>query len=329
MTEGDGPTISVIIPAFNAEATLPACIHALDRQIGAPSFEVIVVDDGSRDGTATVAAAEGVSVERIAHTGAAAARNRGVQVALGTLLLFTDADCVPNPDWVARLSAPFGESSVAGARGTYRTRQRSLVARFVQQEYEDKYRLLRPLQDIDFVDTYSAAYRRDVFLQNGGFDPSLRFDEDQEFSFRVANHGHRLVFVPDAIVYHHHADSVRSYIRKKCGIGYWKAAVILTHPNKLARDTHTPFSQRAQMLLFYLTAALGITAALGAISGWYPLGAALALTATTLPFAWRAWHKDKGVALASPLLLWGRAAALGTGFALGLLRFLPKRLRRT
>ena len=118
MTEGDGPTISVIIPAFNAEATLPACLHALDRQIGAPSFEVIVVDDGSRDGTATVAAAEGVSVERIAHTGAAAARNRGVQVALGTLLLFTDADCVPNPDWVARLSAPFGESSVAGARGT-------------------------------------------------------------------------------------------------------------------------------------------------------------------------------------------------------------------
>jgi len=179
------------------------------------------------------------------------------------------------------------------------------------------------------VDTYSAAYRRDVFLQNGGFDPSLRFDEDQEFSFRVANRGRRLVFVPDAIVYHHHADSVCGYVRKKCGIGYWKAAVILTHPNKLARDTHTPFSQRAQMLLFYLTAALCIPAALRAISGWLPLGAALALTATTLPFARRAWRKDKGVALASPLLLWGRAAALGTGFALGLLRFLPKRLRRT
>ncbi len=329
MPEDPSPAVSVIIPARNAAATLPACLDALRRQTGEPpAFEVVVVDDGSTDDTAAVAEAAGARVERMAHAGRAAARNRGAEVARGALLLFTDADCVPTADWVARLAAPFADASVAGARGVYRTRQRSLVARFVQLEYEDKYRLLKPLQDIDFVDTYSAAYRREVFLTNGGFDPTLPFDEDQDFSFRLANRGHRLVFAPDAVVYHHHAESLRAYASKKSRIGFWKAKIVLTHPNKLARDTHTPLSQRAQMVLFYATILLGLVAAAGVASFWWPVVAALALTATTLPFTWRAARKDALAGLAAPLLLWVRAAALGTGFALGMARFLPRRLRR-
>lgn len=329
MTEGSSPAVSVVIPARNAAATLPACLEALRYQTGnPPAFEVVVVDDGSTDDTAGVAGAMGVRVERISHTGAAAARNRGVEVTRGALLLFTDADCVPTPDWVARLTAPFADASVAGARGVYRTRQRSLVARFVQLEYEDKYRLLKPLQDIDFVDTYSAAYRRDVFLANGGFDPTFPFAEDQDFSFRLANRGYRLIFVPDAVVYHRHAESIRAYASKKFRIGFWKAKIVLTHPNKLARDTHTPPSQRAQFALFYLTVLLCIPAAAGAVSFWLPGSVALALTATTLPFAWRAARKDVLVGLAAPLLLWARAAALGIGFALGMARFLPQKVRR-
>ena len=100
------------------------------------------------------------------------------------------------------------------------------------------------------------------------------------------------------------------------------------HPNKLARDTHTPFSQRAQLLLLYLALALAVPAAWGALSFWFPVGTALALTATTLPFAWRAASEDREVAWAAPLLLWGRTLALGFGFAAGLLRFLPARVRR-
>lgn len=329
MPEDPSPAVSVVIPARNAAATLPACLDALRRQTGGPpAFEVVVVDDGSTDDTAAVAEAAGARVERMAHAGRAAARNRGAEVAQGALLLFTDADCVPNPDWIARLTAPFADSTVAGARGVYRTRQRALVARFVQLEYEDKYRLLKPLQDIDFVDTYSAAYRREVFLANGGFDPTLPFDEDQDFSFRLANRGHRLVFVPDAVVYHQHAESLRAYASKKFRIGFWKAKIVLTHPNKLARDTHTPLSQRVELALFYLTVLLALAAAMGVVSFWWPAASALALTATTLPFAWRAARKDAAVGLAAPLLLWVRAAALGMGFALGMARFLPRRLWR-
>ncbi len=329
MPNGNAPEISVVIPAFNASATLGHCLSALAEQADPhPDFEVILVDDGSTDDTAAIARAAGVRVECVAHAGRAAARNHGAHVARGSILLFTDSDCEPRSDWVARLSEPFADPTVAGARGVYLTRQGSLVARFVQLEYEDKYRRLKPLQTIDFVDTYSAAYRRELFLAHGGFNPSFRFDEDQELSFRLASQGLRLVFVPEAGVYHNHTISLGAYLKKKLGIGFWKAAVVLLHPNKLARDTHTPFSQRAQLLLLYVALALAVAAAFGALSFWYPVGTALALTATTLPFAWRAARKDHQVAWVSPVLLWGRALALGLGFAAGLLRFLPARIRR-
>jgi hypothetical protein len=152
--------VSVIVPAYNAEATLGDCLAALQ-------------------------------LIRQPNAGPAAARNRGVQAARGEILLFTDADCAPTPDWIERLTEPFRAPEVAGAKGVYRTRQRELVARFVQLEYEDKYARMSRQDRIDFVDTYSAAYRRDVFLANGGFDalfPAASV-EDQEFSFRLARKG--------------------------------------------------------------------------------------------------------------------------------------------
>ena len=63
------------------------------------------------------------------------------------------------------------------------------MPRFVQLEYESRYQIMERLRYIDFVDTYSAGYRRDVLLRHGGFDERLRFVEDQELSFRLARSG--------------------------------------------------------------------------------------------------------------------------------------------
>jgi cellulose synthase/poly-beta-1,6-N-acetylglucosamine synthase-like glycosyltransferase len=315
--------VTVIIPAHNAETTLERCLAALSAQTRPPD-EIIVVDDGSTDGTADVAIDYDVQVLRQARAGPAAARNAGVRVARGELLLFTDADCAPTPDWVDRMVAPFADPTVAGAKGIYRTTQVEPVARFVQIEYEDRYDRMRDQEQIDFVDTYSAGYRRDVLSSVGGFDESFAYLEDQELSFRLAERGYRFMFVPDAAVYHRHADNLLWYARKKYVIGQWKASVARRHPSKLARDSHTPQNLKLQM---GLAGAGGVVLVLGAfmrrsrLARW-GLGFWAVFGLTTLPFVRKAWRKDRTIALLAPLLLFVRAWALGVGFLMGNLRWL-------
>ena len=151
---------SVVVPAYQAAAVLPSCLGALQRQtIDRAQLEIIVVDDGSTDSTA--AAAEQAlrdfpasQVIRTKHGGPAKARNLGARIARGDVLLFTDADCEPVPDWLEHFARVFLEPSISGAAGAYATRQRSLVARFVQQEYEERYDHTRRQAAIDFIDTY-------------------------------------------------------------------------------------------------------------------------------------------------------------------------------
>lgn len=332
------PFVSVIVPAYNAAATLPACLAALATQdYPRDRYEVIVVDDGSTDDTAAIAAAAGLRVIRQANAGPAAARNAGAAAAQGELLLFTDADCAPVPGWISALVSPFADPQVAGAKGAYLTRQRGLVPRFTQLEYEDRYDRMAGAETIDFVDTYSAAYRRDIFQANRGFDtifPTASV-EDQELSFRLAEKGYRLVFVPQAQVYHRHNPTLRAYIRRKFYIGYWKALLARWHPTRLVKDSHTPQTLKLQMILAAITLAAlvagGLTAAAGAmglLAAWVWESAlvvaglaALAFTLTGIPFLAKVWRRDRGVFLAAVRLLWVRALALGVGFGLGLLRF--------
>jgi glycosyltransferase involved in cell wall biosynthesis len=312
--------ISVIIPVYNGRQTLPACLKALQHQTRPPD-EVIVVDDGSTDDTAAIAARLRVTVLSQTNAGPAAARNNGAQIAHGDILLFTDADCVPAPDWVERMVAPFADPTVAGAKGEYRTHQPELVARFVQQEYQDRYDRMIGQPQIDFVDTYAAAYRRDLFLAAGGFDPSFPTAsvEDQEFSFRLAGQGYRLVFVPEAIVYHQHDRTVAEYAQRKFWIGYWKALVTRRYPAKLLHDSHTPQLLKAQM---GLAAVGGVLLLIGGVtrSGWVVSAAGLTwllLLLSGLPFYAKIWRRDAAVLGVTPALLFVRAWSLGWGFVFG------------
>ena len=313
--------ISVVIPVRNAAGTLGTCLEALARQtVAAGNFEIIVVNDGSTDATREVALAHPVSCFDIAPAGPAAARNYGVGQVRGELVLFTDGDCAPAPDWIEQMSAPFADLEVVGARGVYRTRQNSLIARFVQQEYQDKYDRTRRRATIDFIDTYSAAYRRSVLLANGGFETAFSAPsvEDQEFSFRLAEKGYKLIFAPLAAVYHQHDSTLSEYARRKFWIGYWKAFLLRWHPEKALGDSHTPLSQRAQLGLLGLAVGLAI-AGMAWHGLWWGTAAGLALFfASAVPFFFKLWRRDRPVLLIAPLLLLVRAGALAAGLAAGL-----------
>ena len=166
---------TVIVPAYRAAGMVGPCVRALARQtVPRCEYEIIVADDGSADETADAARESGADqVLILPHHGPAAARNAGVAAANGRIVLFTDADCEPASDWIARMGEVFDDPQVMGAKGVYRTRQRSPVARFVQLEYQDKYDRMRGQASIDFVDTYAAAYRRLLFEAGVGFDPAF------------------------------------------------------------------------------------------------------------------------------------------------------------
>ncbi len=312
--------ISVIIPAHNAANSIAKCVESVRNQSISPDeYEIIVVDDGSTDDTASIAWQSGAEVVQQNRGRPAAARNAGINAAQGDILCFTDADCFPTPNWLEELTRPFDNPDIIGSKGIYTSEQTELTARFVQLEYEDKYDLLRGQERIDFIDTYSAAYRRQVLMANNCFDESFPYLEDQELSFRLAARGYGMVFQPTAVVSHLHSHTLVGYFRKKFTIGYWKAQVIRRFPKHGVKDSHTPQVMKIQMglmALFYPTLAATL------LTPWAGL-ALLALTAvfllTTLAFVGKAWPKDKGVALASPFLLAVRATALGMGYGWGII----------
>ena len=318
--------VSVIVPARGGHELLARCLRALGEQRGMDGlFEVIVVDDGSEQPLKPLAEEHGARCIVQEPLGPAAARNTGAQAAQGKILAFTDSDCAPVDDWLQHLIAPFEDPGVVGVKGAYASEQAGWVPRFVQQEYEAKYRRMASLEKIDFIDTYSAAYRRDVFLENGGFDTAFPVPsvEDQELSFRLARKGYRMVFAPQAVVVHIHDENVTEYIRRKFNIGYWKAFMLRWLPEKMLSDSHTLPVQRWQIGL------LGLALAGLALGFFWTPAFVLLLTSFSLiflidaPFLLHLLRKDLGWLFIAPPMLVLRAGFLGLGLAIGFL-FPPK-----
>lgn len=306
--------VSAIIPTYNSEDTIKRCLDSLLNQTFRDKYEIIVVDDASTDNTVGAVASYPVDLFAQEHRGPAAARNLGAKNAGGEIILFTDADCIPEPDWVERMCAPFEDEQIAGVQGRYRTRQAGVVARFVQYEIEERYEIMSRREYIDFVSTYSAAYRKNIFLGEGGFDENfpIASGEDTDLSYRLASKGHKMVFVPDAIVYHRHPDHIFQYLKMKFYRAYWRVSLYRKNPEKTIKDAYTPQMLKLQIALFYLLP----------ISLFFDLTPIVALlfTLTTLPLSWQIFKKDKKVGLLAPIFIALRGAAFGTGLAYGLLK---------
>ena len=277
--------ISVIVPAYNSEGTLGQCIAALQSQsLARDQYEIIVVDDGSTDQTTQVAHQYGVRLICQPNAGPAAARNRGAQAARGRIILFTDADCVPEPNWIEAMISPFADQDVVGVSGRIRTHQKGLVPRFIQLEYDDRYGNIAKHRYIDHINTATGAYRRERFLGSRGFLENLLGAEDVELSFRLANRGHKMVSAPEAIVYHRHPESILEYARRKYHYGYWRTLVYRRHPRKAVADSRTPQTQKIQIGLFFLLVAAIIGSIFWRGLVWLAGGLALLLLLVSLPF---------------------------------------------
>lgn len=208
------PRASIIIPAYHSHDALPACLDALRAQ-SYRDFEVVVVNSSPEEITRTVVARypevgfEQSPVRLLPH----AARNRGVTLSRGELLVFTDPDCRAHPDWLERLivACDAGDGAVGGsivpaqdgwtARGIHRCKFPHQLAGAAAGPAA-------------MLPTANVCYRRSLFTRIGPFDGEL-FCGDSTLSARAAKAGATPRFVPSAVVVHEERGTVRSFLRER------------------------------------------------------------------------------------------------------------------
>ena len=204
------PTVSVIVPVYNGEHTVAACIESLLAQTyPADRFDVIVVENGCTDATSEVVGRYPVRLLHSAPRGAAAARNLGVTQSDADIIAFTDADCIAHPRWLAELVRPYiDDPEVMGAGGAivaYVHRERTDVERFLAEHPPLINWVSNAGQFLPHLLTANASYRRALLARAGGFDPTYVAAADVGLSWRLQlEMGAKLVYVPQAVVYHHH-----------------------------------------------------------------------------------------------------------------------------
>ena len=314
---------SVIVPSYNSKKTIGVCLKSLLKQsLPKKHYEVIVVDDGSTDGTVELVSEFPVKLFKQPHRGPAAARNFGAKHSKGNILFFTDADCVPDRNWIKTMVEPFEDEQVAGVSGAYKTLNKDkLIARFAGYEIEERHEKLKKQKYIDFIGTFSAAYRKNVFFKFGGFDTkfAMASAEDSDLSFNVSKSKNILVFQPKAFVYHTHPDTLWKFLKQKFWRGYWRIPLYKKHKEKIFRHSYTPKT------LFLETALTGLTflSLIFALLKIMPMQISLFLLLLTvllsLPFSIRIYKKDKEVGLLSPIIIILRNLSTGIGIICGII----------
>jgi len=180
------PVISVIVPAYNEAERIASCIQALQRQTIRFPYEIIVSDNGSVDETESLAKAFGVRVVSTSMKGYSYALRRGVLSSSSNLIAIIDADCLPPPDWLARIYKHFNDSSdVIAVGGPF-------------EFYDGPWWIQRIVNISNAIYPHlltaslcgmNMVFRRCAYDAVGGFDPSVNLQADTELGYRLMRYG--------------------------------------------------------------------------------------------------------------------------------------------
>lgn len=223
-------SISVIVPVLDDAQRLGACLDGLLGQTGAVDLEVVVVDNGSTDGSAEVAVRHPLSPRLVTEPrrGSYAARNAGLAVARGDVVAFIDADCVPAPEWAVAGASAVERSPVVGGA----VRQRRSAHPTVWERYDCAVYLRQEdvVREQGYAATANLWVRREVLDQVGLFDASLLSSGDFEWGQRAIALGHRAVFAPGAVVGHAPRTDLRGTWRLHHRLGAGWARLVGEYP---------------------------------------------------------------------------------------------------
>jgi glycosyltransferase involved in cell wall biosynthesis len=285
-------TVSVIIPAHNAAATLTRCLSSVCAQDD-EDYEVIVIDDGSSDATAAVCAKFDVDMIRNdEQMGPAVSRNRGADAARGEILAFTDADCVPPVDWLRNIRSWLEVAPVVG--GTYQPAPwQNALGRFANLDWHLYWFRFIPAET-DSFSMGNVAFKREVYFDRERLEEYFfrrtAAAEDTVLAMTIAER-HRILSTDQLWVLHMHRDNLWAYIRKHITTGYSRTLLSMAFPRRKvfgARDIR--LSYVLPQLLF--TAALLIAF----VPGGVPLVIATVLfIASQVPSLMYIWRRERSV----------------------------------
>ncbi len=282
------PSVAIIIPAYNARLTLPACLAAIGAMKRKPD-EVILFSDGSTDETDDMARAAGALVIRNdgAPKGPAFGRNEAAKAARSDLLLFVDADVVISPDALDTLIADMQMNGAKAAFGSYDDTPESQRVTSLYANLRHHYVHQHSARAATTFWSGLGLVEREVFLSLGGFDavlfahPSI---EDVELGARMIAAGHRIRLVPEALAKHckdwslwrvWHTDVVRRAYPWSCLIADGKTAGADLNVTIVERVKSLIALMMVASLIFALGAALVTPSALPMGALWSAIGIAM------------------------------------------------------
>jgi O-antigen biosynthesis protein len=222
----DWPRISVIVCTYNGSKTINDCLAGL-LGLKYPNFEVIVVDDGSTDGTAAIVEQYGFQVIRTENLGLSSARNTGLEAASGEIVAYLDDDAYPDPHWLTYLAASFMNTQHIGFGGpNIPPPGDGPLAECIANAPGGPVHVLVSDQEAEHIPGCNMAFRKSALQAIGGFDPQFRIaGDDVDVCWSLRQQGWTLGFSPAAVVWHHRRNSIRAYWRQQ--VNYGKAEALL------------------------------------------------------------------------------------------------------
>ncbi len=249
-------TFSVIVPTYNRLSSLKVTLESLFAQ-DFTDYEIIVVDDGSVDGTAQylqeLASRNRITCHRHPNSGLAATRRAGLHFARGTYVAFTDDDCVLPRDWLSRLHRDFQDHAVACVAGAARREGHASIFAQANDMINNYFKdALNGRNDrLPFITGNNVAFTLDILTKVGGPDPRFRMGaEDRDLVTRIVRAGGETYYDPGILVDHRNEARLAGFIRHQFEQGKGSALYYRLHPRRGERTFSVPFRTYLGLLAY-------------------------------------------------------------------------------
>ncbi len=238
--------VSIIVPTYTRASDIQKAVESL-LGIDYPNYEIIVVDDASKDNTVEILKKFGNKIrliERKKNGGPAAARNDGIHAAKGEFIAFTDSDCTVSRNWIKTLVKFLGslQDDVAGVCGTiYPPKNANFLMKLIyfmpqmDGNTTAAERKNKPFQ-VNNISCNNALWRAGTIKKMGSFDESFfknfrAVPEDSELCYRTLRSGYKFYMYPGAETYHHFRPTLREFLKQSYRAGRGGGVVFLKHKN--------------------------------------------------------------------------------------------------